>query len=127
MQSPATVEVAREGWEKVARLRAEADRLPRWRWIARWRRRNRADILAQAISLFWNDHANDPPALVTPATIAPRIVPPYTSIRALLDYNEADEAADYEVEGQPEGHVYEHMTRIRAWLDTVAQENRPAA
>lgn len=46
------------------------------------------------------------------------------SLEALLDYNEADEAADYEQEhgewaslaDAEESHIYTHMQRIRAWL-----------
>ena len=46
------------------------------------------------------------------------------SLRAILNYNWADEAADYEQcdeEGNSrEGHVFEHMTRVSEWLDDVA-------
>jgi hypothetical protein len=38
------------------------------------------------------------------------------SIQALLDYNWQDEEADFEAEGCPEGHIFEHMQRIQAWL-----------
>jgi hypothetical protein len=38
------------------------------------------------------------------------------SIQTLLDYNWQDELGDYEVEGKPEGHIFEHMERIQAWL-----------
>lgn len=46
---------------------------------------------------------------------------PYDSIRNVIDYLEADEAADFEVEhaedGDPFGHhVYTHIQRVRDWL-----------
>lgn len=51
------------------------------------------------------------------ATMYP--VPPdvKVSIRAILDYDEPTEHADYEREGKPEGHVYEHLRRVREWID----------
>jgi transcriptional regulator with XRE-family HTH domain len=50
--------------------------------------------------------------------------PPYESIRAVVEYDWQTELADYEVEGEPEGHVFEHLRAVREWLDGVPTNGR---
>jgi predicted component of type VI protein secretion system len=39
------------------------------------------------------------------------------SLNAILEYNWSDEFSDYEAEGQPEGHVFEHLQRVSDWVE----------
>jgi hypothetical protein len=46
------------------------------------------------------------------------------SLSALIDYSMPSEATDYEREGEPTGHVYEHLRRLDFWLNpSVARSN----
>lgn len=40
----------------------------------------------------------------------------FASIRAIVEYSTPSERADYEREGEPEGHVFEHLRRVAQWL-----------
>jgi hypothetical protein len=39
------------------------------------------------------------------------------SIRAVVNYSMPSERADFERQGKPGGHVYEHLRRVEAWLN----------
>lgn len=38
------------------------------------------------------------------------------SVDSIVSYLWNDEQRDYEEEGKPEGHVFEHLERINTWL-----------
>lgn len=46
------------------------------------------------------------------------------SIDAILGYLWDDEQDDYEAEGEPEGHVFEHALRVSTWLDEQRKETQ---
>lgn len=41
------------------------------------------------------------------------------SIRAVVDYSMPSEAADYQREGCPSGHVFLHLRAVSDWLDVI--------
>lgn len=49
---------------------------------------------------------------------------PIESISALLDYNWADEKADWEDHDQEDGHIFTHMMKIDSWLLRVREQLR---
>ena len=50
--SETALAVARENFAEAKALEAEAEAMPRWRWYARWRRRDKARIIRLATGQF---------------------------------------------------------------------------
>lgn len=54
--------------------------------------------------------------------------PVRSSIAAIVNYGYASEEADYVREGEPEGHIFEHLKRVSDWLvatNKTATKNEP--
>lgn len=45
-------QIAAANFDEARRLEAEAESLPRWRWLARWCRRDEARTIRQGTTLF---------------------------------------------------------------------------
>lgn len=43
------------------------------------------------------------------------------SMRAVVDYDWQTEQRDYEDEGKPAGHVFEHLQTVDTWLQGVGK------
>lgn len=52
-------QVVNEGFTEAKGLRAQAEALPRWRWLKRQNLRDKAWAIEQAMTLVWNDHKHD--------------------------------------------------------------------
>lgn len=52
-------QITTEHFNEAAALKIKAASLPRWRWVKRYRLLDRAHVLEQAATLFWNDHKDD--------------------------------------------------------------------
>lgn len=43
------------------------------------------------------------------------------AMRAVVDYDWQTEQRDYEAEGKPAGHVFEHLQALDTWLQGVGK------